>query len=263
MTPGSPLPSPLCLSLTSRFPVAKTYICLRWKDHNWLPVWFLLLKHHTSPSLNEERMLEKHFTHSGGRGGWLECAQLERSLARAASTQLLQEGQRDTILGISDPHKTKSLASMSKNKWRQLWVTLEVWEEAGSIATAIKGPHSSCIFTLLSLLLRFYLLRNPSNGCRLIQPCPAREAEAGTFPGTFLLNSRAFCPPWDLWENGVCARHDKIPLPELPPSLVWSKIQDRAGLGKSIQVYPGGINGNPLQYSCLEKTPWTEEPRGL
>ena len=62
---------------------------------------------------------------------------------------------------------------------------------------------------------------------------------------------------------GVCARHDKIPLPELPPSLVWSKIQDGAGLGKSIQVYPGGVNGNPLQYSCLEKTPWTEEPRGL
>ena len=72
---------------------------------------------------------------------------------------------------------------------------LEVWEEVGSAATAIKGPHSSCIFTLLSLLLRFYLLRNPSNGCRLIQPCPAREAEAGTFPGTFLLRSRALRPP--------------------------------------------------------------------
>ena len=26
--------------------------------------------------------------------------------------------------------------------------------------------------------------------------------------------------------------------------------------------YPGGENGNPLQYSCLE-IPWTEEPRGL
>ena len=29
------------------------------------------------------------------------------------------------------------------------------------------------------------------------------------------------------------------------------------GLGRS----PGGGNGNPLQYSCLEK--WTEEPGGL
>ena len=31
------------------------------------------------------------------------------------------------------------------------------------------------------------------------------------------------------------------------------------GLGRS----PGGGNGNPLQYSCLEKTPWTEEAGGL
>ena len=30
------------------------------------------------------------------------------------------------------------------------------------------------------------------------------------------------------------------------------------GLGRS----PGGGNGNPLQYSCLEN-PWTEEPGGL
>ena len=30
------------------------------------------------------------------------------------------------------------------------------------------------------------------------------------------------------------------------------------GSGRS----PGGGNGNPLQYSCLE-IPWTEEPRGL
>ena len=30
------------------------------------------------------------------------------------------------------------------------------------------------------------------------------------------------------------------------------------GLGRS----PGGGNGNPLQYSCLE-IPWTEEPGGL
>ena len=26
--------------------------------------------------------------------------------------------------------------------------------------------------------------------------------------------------------------------------------------------FPGGVNGNPLQYSCLE-IPWTEEPGGL
>ena len=26
---------------------------------------------------------------------------------------------------------------------------------------------------------------------------------------------------------------------------------------------PGGGNGNPLQYSCLKKIPWTEEPGGL
>lgn len=162
MTPGSPLTSPLCLSLTSRSPVAKTAsICLRWEDHNWLPAWFLLLKH-TSTSLNEERMLEKHFTHSGGRGGWLERAQLDRSLARAAGTQLLQEGQQDTILGVSDPPHTNSSA------WRQLWVTLEAWEKVGSTSTALKGPCSSFIFTLLSLLLGFYLLRNPSDSCRLI-----------------------------------------------------------------------------------------------
>ena len=26
---------------------------------------------------------------------------------------------------------------------------------------------------------------------------------------------------------------------------------------------PGEGHGNPLQYSCLKKTPWTEEPGGL
>ena len=31
------------------------------------------------------------------------------------------------------------------------------------------------------------------------------------------------------------------------------------GLGRS----PGEGNGYPLQYSCLEKPPWTEEPGGL
>ena len=62
---------------------------------------------------------------------------------------------------------------------------------------------------------------------------------------------------------GVCARHDKIPLPELPLALVWSKIQDGGGLGKRIQFYHGGGNGKLLQYPCLKKIPWTEEPRGL
>ena len=27
--------------------------------------------------------------------------------------------------------------------------------------------------------------------------------------------------------------------------------------------FPGGGNGNPLQYSCLENPQWTEEPGGL
>ena len=31
------------------------------------------------------------------------------------------------------------------------------------------------------------------------------------------------------------------------------------GLGRS----PGEGNGNSLQYSCIWKTPWTEEPNGL
>ena len=31
------------------------------------------------------------------------------------------------------------------------------------------------------------------------------------------------------------------------------------GLGRS----PGEGHGNPLQYSCLENPPWTEEPGGL
>ena len=30
-------------------------------------------------------------------------------------------------------------------------------------------------------------------------------------------------------------------------------------LGRS----PGGGHGNPLQYSCLEESPWTEEPGRL
>ena len=36
-------------------------------------------------------------------------------------------------------------------------------------------------------------------------------------------------------------------------------IGSSLGSGRS----PGGGRGNPLQYSCLETLPWTEEPGGL
>ena len=29
------------------------------------------------------------------------------------------------------------------------------------------------------------------------------------------------------------------------------------------EKFPGGGHDNPLQYSCLERVPWTEEPGGL
>ena len=51
----------------------------------------------------------------------------------------------------------------------------------------------------------------------------------------------------DLLEEGMDT-HSR----DLNPSLI-------PGSGRS----PGGGNGNPLQYSCLEKIPWTEEPGGL
>ena len=34
------------------------------------------------------------------------------------------------------------------------------------------------------------------------------------------------------------------------------------GSSPGLERSPGGGNGNPLQYSCLE-VPWTEEPGGL
>ena len=39
---------------------------------------------------------------------------------------------------------------------------------------------------------------------------------------------------------------------------------DTGGMGLIpwLGSFPGGGNGNPLQYSCLEN-PWTEEPGGL
>ena len=35
------------------------------------------------------------------------------------------------------------------------------------------------------------------------------------------------------------------------------------GLIPGLERFLGEGNGNPLQYSCLEKIPWTEEPGGL
>ena len=35
------------------------------------------------------------------------------------------------------------------------------------------------------------------------------------------------------------------------------------GLIPGSGIYPGRGYGNPLQYSCLENIPWTEEPGGL
>ena len=46
-----------------------------------------------------------------------------------------------------------------------------------------------------------------------------------------------------------------------PPAIAGG-IRDMGsipGLGRS----PEGGHGSPLQYSCLEKPPWTEEPGGL
>ena len=51
------------------------------------------------------------------------------------------------------------------------------------------------------------------------------------------------CPRWLSGKEFVCQAEDPDSIP---------------GLERS----PGGGNGNPLQYSCLEK-PWTEEPDGL
>ena len=45
----------------------------------------------------------------------------------------------------------------------------------------------------------------------------------------------------------------------LPPSARNSRD---SGLIPESGRSPGGGNGNPLQYSCLEN-PWTEEPSGL
>ena len=37
----------------------------------------------------------------------------------------------------------------------------------------------------------------------------------------------------------------------------------RCGFDPWVMKIPGGGRGNPLQYSCLERTPRTEEPGGL
>jgi len=47
---------------------------------------------------------------------------------------------------------------------------------------------------------------------------------------------------------------------KIPPNNLGNTgdVSSIPGLGRS----PGGGNGNPLQYSCLE-IPWTEKPGGL
>ena len=53
--------------------------------------------------------------------------------------------------------------------------------------------------------------------------------------------------------------------PELPHWLSSKEYACSAGQVGSIPECgrsPGGRNGNALQYSCLEKIPWTEEPGG-
>ena len=39
-------------------------------------------------------------------------------------------------------------------------------------------------------------------------------------------------------------------------------MRDAGSIPGSVR-YPGGGHGNPLQYSCLERIPWREEPGGL
>ena len=45
-----------------------------------------------------------------------------------------------------------------------------------------------------------------------------------------------------------------------PPASAGDKRE--VGLIPGSGRFPGGGHGNPLQYSCLEKSPWTEEPGG-
>ena len=54
----------------------------------------------------------------------------------------------------------------------------------------------------------------------------------------------------------VCLDFPGGPVVKNLPAL--HEIQKIPGFGRA----PGGGNGNPLQYSCLED-PWTQEPSGL
>ena len=55
-------------------------------------------------------------------------------------------------------------------------------------------------------------------------------------------------PKWLIGKESACYAEDAGETVRLIP-----------GLGRS----PGGGHGNPLQYSCLGESPWTEEPGGL
>ena len=43
------------------------------------------------------------------------------------------------------------------------------------------------------------------------------------------------------------------------PAASAGHVGNMASIPGSVRS-PGGRNGNPLQYSCLKKIPWTEEP---
>ena len=48
----------------------------------------------------------------------------------------------------------------------------------------------------------------------------------------------------------------------LPANASAGDVRD-VGLIPGSERSPGRGSGNPLQYSCLENIPWTEEPGGL
>ena len=60
------------------------------------------------------------------------------------------------------------------------------------------------------------------------------------------------CPPYEGFPGGSVVKN--------PPATTGGAGD--GGLIPESGRSPGGGNGNPLQYSCLEN-PWTEEPSGL
>ena len=48
----------------------------------------------------------------------------------------------------------------------------------------------------------------------------------------------------------------------LPANANAGDVRD-VGLIPGSGIYPGRVYGNPLQYSCLENIPWTEDLGGL